>query len=61
MNEKVYINELVKLLRGLVKDQRKNIDEAAGIIARSMMNDGVIHVFGTGHSSLVAQEAFMRA
>jgi uncharacterized phosphosugar-binding protein len=61
MNEKTYINELIKLLRRLVKDQRKQIAAAAEIVARSMMNDGVIHIFGTGHSSLIAQEAFMRA
>jgi len=49
------------LLGRLLKDQRAEIDAAVDIIANALMNDGVIHLFGTGHSSLIAQEAFMRA
>ncbi|RJP69579.1 MAG: sugar isomerase domain-containing protein [Candidatus Abyssobacteria bacterium SURF_17] len=61
MLEETYISELVNLLAGLLKSQRKQVDAAADIVARSLTGDGVIHIFGTGHSSLIAQEAFMRA
>lgn len=61
MYEEVYISELITLLGGLITGQRERIEAAAEIVAHSMMNDGVIHIFGTGHSSLIAQEAFMRA
>jgi uncharacterized phosphosugar-binding protein len=61
MLEERYINSLTNLLGRLLKDQQKNIHAAADIIAHSIMNGGVIHVFGTGHSSLIAQEPFMRA
>jgi len=61
MREESYIEKLVELLGRLLPDQRDRIDAAADIVARSMLSGGVIHIFGTGHSSLVAQEAFMRA
>jgi uncharacterized phosphosugar-binding protein len=52
---------LIDLLGRLVREQQSKIDAAAEIIAHSLVNGGVIHVFGTGHSSLIAQEPFMRA
>lgn len=61
MHEEIYIAELVSLLGGLLETQRESLEKAADIVANSMLKGGVTHVFGTGHSSLVAQEAFMRA
>lgn len=61
MYEEIYIDELIKLLGQLTASQKKNIEASADIVSQSMMNDGVIHMFGTGHSSLIAQEGFMRA
>lgn len=61
MYEEVYIRELMERLGRLVSGQRDRIDYAAELIARAMMDGGVIHVFGTGHSGLIAEEAFMRA
>ncbi len=61
MYEEVYVKELIGLLGSLLRNQRQQIDSAAEIAARSMTANGVIHIFGTGHSSLIAQEAFMRA
>lgn len=61
MHEETYIIRLIDLLSRLIRDQRSTVDAAAEILAESIMNDGVIHVFGTGHSSLIAQEPFMRA
>jgi len=61
MYEMIYVNGLIKSLETLIAGQREQIDAAAEIVARSLMNEGVIHIFGTGHSSIIAQEAFMRA
>jgi uncharacterized phosphosugar-binding protein len=61
MYEELYIAQLIDLVGGLVQNQRRQIDEAADVIAHSIVNDGVVHVFGTGHSSLIAMEPFMRA
>lgn len=61
MHENMYIEELLKLLDGLLERQRERVEAAADIVAESMANEGVIHIFGTGHSSTIAQEPFMRA
>ena len=61
MREDIYIDKLIELLRDLLDGQREKIEAAADIIAKTMTGDGVIHIFGTGHSSLIAQEPFMRA
>ena len=61
MYEGIYIKELIERLGKLVSGQRDRIDFAAELLARAMMDGGVIHMFGTGHSGLIAEEAFMRA
>ena len=61
MYEIAYVKGLIKSLETLIADQSEQIDRAAEIVAHSLMNEGVIHIFGTGHSSIIAQEAFMRA
>jgi uncharacterized phosphosugar-binding protein len=37
------------------------IEQAAELIAEAVMLDGVVHVFGTGHSNVIAEEVFGRA
>ncbi len=61
MFENIYMRELIRLLDDLLDCQRDRIDAAAEIIANAISSGGVIHIFGTGHSSLIAQEPFMRA
>lgn len=61
MLENNYIDRVIRILGNIASDQREKIDAAAEIVARSFMNEGIIHIFGTGHSSIIAQEAFMRA
>jgi uncharacterized phosphosugar-binding protein len=61
MHEDIYIDKLIELLRGLLDGQREKVEAAANIVAKAMTGGGVIHIFGTGHSSLIAQEPFMRA
>jgi uncharacterized phosphosugar-binding protein len=59
--ENIYMRELVKLLDELLDRQRDRVEAAAEIVASALSSGGVIHIFGTGHSSLIAQEPFMRA
>ena len=61
MYEKVYVGKLIELLGDLLARQREQIEAAADMLARSMLAGGIIHVFGTGHSGISAQEAVMRA
>jgi uncharacterized phosphosugar-binding protein len=41
--------------------QGQNIESAADLIAEAVVQDGVIHMFGTGHSNIIAEEVFARA
>ena len=41
--------------------QGPNIEAAADLIAEAVIRDGVVHIFGTGHSNVIAEEVFGRA
>jgi uncharacterized phosphosugar-binding protein len=41
--------------------QGPNIEQAADLIAAAVIQDGVVHIFGTGHSNAIAEEVFGRA
>lgn len=56
-----YLNEICKELREAMESQGGKIQKASEIIAESIMNDGVLHVFGTGHTMILAEEVFYRA
>jgi len=54
--------ELIKQqLDYIVQGQASNIDKAAGWFAEALLNDRIIHTFGTGHSHMVGLELFVRA
>jgi len=55
-----YTSALTGQLEAL-ESQRAVIDQAADAIARTIAVDGMLHVFGTGHSHLIAAELFYRA
>ena len=50
INSEVFLNGLVDLLAELKDSQTENIEKAAEIVADTVQNDGVVHVFGSGHS-----------
>lgn len=56
-----YINELQAVLERIKREQSKSIEAAGRLVADTLIADGVIHTFGTGHSHLIADEAFFRA
>ena len=56
-----YYEAVVRLLGEIRRSQAVAIERAADLIYASLVADGVIHVFGSGHSQLVAEEAFHRA
>lgn len=56
-----YASSLHTLIDELLIDESDRIDEIARLIATSIADDGILHVFGSGHSSLLAQEIFHRA
>lgn len=44
-----------------VENQGPQIEAAAGLMATCIANDGIVHVFGSGHSHMMAEEVFHRA
>lgn len=49
------------MLAKIAAGQAANIAAAGGIVARALEQGGVVHAFGTGHSHMIAEEAFFRA
>ena len=56
-----YFTKIQQILLEIRKTQKTNIEQAAQIISETIINDGLVHVFGTGHSNLLAEEVFYRA
>ncbi len=56
-----YIHQLENILAGIATRQATQIAAAGELAARALSAGGVIHTFGTGHSHMIAEEAFYRA
>jgi uncharacterized phosphosugar-binding protein len=56
-----YIEGLRDILNRIKLEQKQNIDRAGVLVANALGAGGVIHTFGSGHSHLIADEAFFRA
>lgn len=56
-----YIEGLRSILERIKHEQAENIARAGDLVADALGAGGVIHTFGTGHSHLIADEAFFRA
>jgi uncharacterized phosphosugar-binding protein len=55
-----YFDRLLELLDE-VRAQGEQIEAAATLIARCIGDGGIVHVFGSGHSHMMAEEVFYRA
>lgn len=49
-----------QLLDDLISTQSESISKAAQWCAESILNDGLVHLFGTGHSRIPLEEMFPR-
>ncbi|MCR4432122.1 MAG: SIS domain-containing protein [Tepidanaerobacteraceae bacterium] len=56
-----YFDVIEKLIKELKETQQDNIKKAGEIIAESIMNGGILHAFGSGHSYAAAIEVAGRA
>lgn len=56
-----YFEEIQKRIECIQKTELKNISIASDLVTNSLINDGIVHVFGTGHSLILAEEVFYRA
>jgi len=56
-----YLMEVEVILKDIRKEEEQQIAKAADHVACVILMDGLVHVFGTGHSNLLAEEVFYRA
>ena len=56
-----YADKLISVIGDIRDTQRESILAAAKLAADTICHDGIIYVFGSGHSHLLAEEVFYRA
>ena len=58
---KKYIDEISKSTKSILIKQNKILSQVADLFCKTYFNDGMIYVFGTGHSHMIAEEGHFRA
>ena len=61
MSASAYLERVASMLEQLRREQLGRIEEAAGVVAEAVRRDAIVHIFGTGHSHMLAEEALYRA
>ncbi len=56
-----YLAEVRALFEGVVEGQLEAVEKAGEMVAEAIARGGVVHIFGVGHSHMLAEEAFFRA
>src|SRR5260370_33254537 len=56
-----YMEAMIAAQQAIMEHQASAIEEAARVITQSLHRDGVLHMFGSGHSHLPPEEAFYRS
>ena len=56
----LWSTKAIQLVQDLMEQQGEKISRAAQWCADSILNDGVVHLFGTGHSRIPLEEMFPR-
>jgi uncharacterized phosphosugar-binding protein len=61
MSAEIYIAEIKKLISKLENTQMQKIHQVADLATEAFINNNLVYVFGTGHSTIMAIEVFARA
>lgn len=56
-----YFEEVQALLTIVGEEEKHSIKKSVEHISKAVMSDGVIHLFGSGHSHILTEEVFYRA
>jgi len=56
----MYLEKIQNILQKIKTEQRNNILKAATLMADCIANDGLVHMFGSGHSVIPVLDAFPR-
>lgn len=58
---RTYFRRLYDIIEQVMGSEGGNIETTAAWIADTLIDDGIVHIFGSGHSHMVAEEVFHRA
>jgi uncharacterized phosphosugar-binding protein len=58
---KQYWQEVNSVIAGVMDTQAQAIERAAELVAHSLAQDGMLYVFGCGHSHMIGEDLFYRA
>lgn len=61
MSAATYLERIMVMIEQLQSKQLESIEKAARMVADVLREDGLIHIFGTGHSHMLAEEGLNRA
>ena len=56
-----YSNKIIDIIKKIETEESQKLDEVAKLVCDVIKNDGLIHIFGCGHSHLPGMDAFYRA
>lgn len=56
-----YFKRVEEVLSKVMETQTEKIEEAAMLVANSLAKDGMLYVFGCGHSHIIGEDLFYRA
>lgn len=56
-----YYGQIIQILETIKNTQAERIHEASRMVAETIKNDGLIYMFGCGHSHLIGLDCFYRA
>jgi uncharacterized phosphosugar-binding protein len=60
MSAKTYLSQLTERINRLSETQVEPLEKAALVCAKAIASGGLVHLFGTGHGTMPALEAFPR-
>ena len=56
-----YYSEIINILEKIKTTQKEKIESASKMVAKVIENEGIIYIFGCGHSHLIGLDCFYRA
>jgi len=56
-----FFNNVMSLLKRVLDEEYVSIEKTSDLMTQTLLGDGFIYVFGTGHSMMMALEMFYRA
>jgi uncharacterized phosphosugar-binding protein len=56
-----YLERAIELIQTIESVEMEKIQKVAAVAAQSIMDGGILHLFGSGHSAIPTQEVYIRA